>query len=54
MICLDADTAEREHLIVHNGEIVVAHEYRVGGVIAVVAVRQVAVTIHVDIAVTGD
>lgn len=44
----------REYFVIGHGEIVVAHQRVARRVLAVVRVRQVAVTVHVDVAVVGD
>lgn len=44
----------REHFVVGHGEVVVAHQRVARRVVAVVRVRQVAVAVHVHVAVVGD
>lgn len=54
MAGLRASIAWREHFVVDNREIVVPHEYWVGSVLAVVAMGEIAVAVHVHVAVARD
>jgi hypothetical protein len=52
MIGFGAGVAQREHLVVNNRKVVIAHEYGIRGEFPFVAVRQIAIAVFVGIAVT--